>query len=201
MLRVPERTRLWVKGQLNMERQKAKVEFDRVKEKVDEARFFLQRMVEHRKRWPAFGYYFSAFLSAFQSIFYRLKCTGDSRKLNQQIKTQVKQFCESIQAIADLSAARDAEVHGEGVKVVMSFEAPCRSASPWRESPWQGLWHGPWENPWKGAWETAPRERSRVVWKFGSHYQHDLVKLCRASLDEAQSLLTKLAAAHGKKDG
>lgn len=156
------------------------VTLERALEKVDEARFFLARMEDHGGNWPEFGYYLSAFLSAFRSIHYRLCCLGAGDR--------VKCLSDSDKEVNFLIQARDAEVHKEGVGIVLTVA----SAGPWAHSPWGP---SPWRaSPWRASpWDDDDPENVRKLWKFKEGYK-DVVNLGRHCLQVTEALVQRISA-------
>lgn len=169
-----------------MARKKQDVSFDRVLEKLDEARFFLERMENHKEQWPEFGYYLSAFVSAFASIFYRLNCLGAGN--------EVSSFKESHKDVAFLTlpeeGARHREVHREGIPLVSGYEVSAASTGPWASSLFRG--------PFRGAFRASPWEETQGsvhrVWRF-KHGSRDVIKLCRDALQATREFVEAVAPA------
>jgi hypothetical protein len=95
---------------------------DRVRKKIQECSFFFKKMDEIANSPAAeFGFYLSAFLSALKSIEYLAPLAEADRKRQRHIKAELAKLRETHPTLDHLLTIRDAEVHREGVEIIMDF--------------------------------------------------------------------------------
>lgn len=110
---------------------------ERIPEKVDECKFFLDMMDAYKDRKPIreFLWYLSAFLCAHRSLSYRLLGVVKHQKGSDDAK-KVKEMLHSDRDIEWLRRLRNLEVHGDGVTVFV----PPPFGNPLEAAPGVGLY-------------------------------------------------------------
>ena len=108
-------------------RKKLEITPDRVRRKIQECSFFFKKM-EETANDPAeeFGFYLSAFLSALKSIEYLAPLADADRKRQKQIASELAKLRKTHPSLNYLLTVRDAEVHREGVEIVMDLVTELR---------------------------------------------------------------------------
>jgi len=100
-------------------RKKLVVSRDRLLSKVAECRYFLQHMEQHQGNPNEFGFGLSAFLCAFKSVASLTPQIYPDPKRQKQFRNGINQLRDGHPDLNYLLNARDAEVHREGVKIVL----------------------------------------------------------------------------------
>lgn len=161
----------------------------RIREKVRESRFFLTLMRDYEGDPEKFGFCLSAFLSAFRSIAYQLvRYTKTTR--GAEAKNTLMKLLSSRPNIDFLKRARDVEVHADGVVILRAFSFSVSDTMPER---WRSRW-----DPKPGRWELRSRpahvQLRHQGWQFADHAAHDLIELCRDSLNELEEIVRQSLA-------
>jgi hypothetical protein len=177
-----------------MSRKRAFITKPRVFRKIAECHFFLREM-ERRERYQSerpeeFGYNLSAFLSALRSVewFGRLVVS----KRSSEIANRIGQLRQETHELDYLLNAGDAEVHREGVSVILTLASPVGpprdsftfpSRRPGRKV--QGRSDPPPCEP-PSAWLYRPPDAYR--WSFEDTRARAVVQACRIALEVLERL-------------
>ena len=139
---------------------------ERLKGKVSECEFFLERM-KGSSHVDEFGYFLSAFLSAFKSCVY-LGLTRAGKNFAQELQ-RLRDKSHDVDCLLE---ARDVEVHREGIHIWLFTDSGHRTANPrFRGSLWGDL-----------LLATRNRVGSRYGSRFRSRFQPKFGDL-RAALE------------------
>jgi len=169
----------------------------RLLKKIGEAQFFLEKMRGSNESPQELGFYLSAFLSALKSIEYLAPLT--SRDRQAEIRKGISQLRDNHAALNYLLEARDAEVHREGVGLVLESLTTLKVSKPTFIFPsarfkgrYEGRFQGRFEQPNLGQSQasTVYRPVYRDVWYF-ENYRREVVETCRDSFHALKTRVTK----------
>lgn len=169
---------------------------ERVLKKIHEARFFFKKMEESSERAEEFGFYLSAFLSALKSVEYLAPLANKNRRT--QIRDEICQLRHNHPSLNYLLETRDAEVHREGVGIVLELGVARKLTEPSFifpsarfKSRFEGRFQGRFTQSRLGASQTSSVYRPvyRDAWYF-RNYPHEVVQTCRDSLDALAEQVT-----------
>jgi len=164
----------------------------RVLNKVEECRFFLRCMEQHEQEPEEFGYYVSAFLSALKTVEYLTPIAA--RQHQARVRKEIHQLKGARPDLNYLLNARDAEVHQEGVALVMTFNSPTQLQEPgfvFRSARFRGRFEGRFRSGFrlpklKTIYEPVYRDR----WWFRD-FLAPVVGVCRNCLDALEGLVNR----------
>lgn len=163
------------------------VGFQPALEKIQECKFFIALMERYEKEPKEFGFCLSAYLSAFRSIFERLKNTTPEIIPRRMVRKEVANFLEFSPAINFLVKARNVEVHREGVRIELIRRLD--PSIPRRPGARFSARLTRFEDPFC----SGPNRRVRRAWAFREMPKAEIVTLCRDSLESSQQLVIRLA--------
>jgi hypothetical protein len=170
---------------------------ERVLRKIHEARFFLKKMEELSEQAEEFGFYLSAFLSALKSVEYLAPLANKSRRT--QIRDEICQLRHDHPSLNYLLETRDAEVHRQGVGIVLELGTARKLTAPSFIFPsarfknrFEGRFQGRFTRSRLGASKTTSVYQPVYynAWHF-LDYSHEVVQTCRDSLDALANEVTK----------
>ncbi len=106
-------------------RKKLVITPDRVRKKIRECLFYVEKMEEAANDpGEEFGFYLSAFLSSLKSIENLAPLADHKRQM--EIRNEIRNLRNNHPPLNYLLTVRDAEVHREGVQIVMDLMAAFR---------------------------------------------------------------------------
>ena len=177
-------------------RKKLQITPDRVRKKIEECSFFFRKMEETVDN-PAdeFGFYLSAFLSSMKSIV-DLAPLVDKKRENQ-FRDELRQLREDHPSLNYLLEVRDAEVHREGVDIVMGFSTDLKLTERSFNFPtarFKREYRSRFDPRVTARFDVPPRSsiyRStyNYVWTFRDNTR-DVVQTCRDSLNALRQQVT-----------
>ncbi len=151
----------------------------RVFEKVQEARFFLDRMAENETNPQIFCYYLSAFLNSSRVTIFRLY--GVTRTLwSEAAKHALKARVYAHPQIGSLRMKSNVETHENGVHIWKQHTISIVPNPPER---WPSRFEPRYEpERWKSRWdESFETKLTFLGWQFVGD-SSNLVSLCREGL-------------------
>jgi hypothetical protein len=169
----------------------------RVLKKIQEAGFFLKKMEQLNAQADEIGFYLSAFLSALKSVEYLAPLANKNRRT--QIRDEIYQLRHNHPSLNYLLETRDAEVHREGVEIVLELGAARKLTKPSFifpsarfKSRFEGRFQGRFTPSRLGASQTSSIYQPvyRDAWYFRD-YSHEVVQTCRDSLDALADRVAK----------
>jgi hypothetical protein len=170
---------------------------DAIWEKVAEARFFVERMIEADTKSDnqPFGYYLSAFLNAFRSIAYRafrFAARTQGGPARDELKAKIKAAAD----LQFLTHARDVEVHQDGVTLVLVPKFGIGPADvvldrwPDRFNPKVFPRTIEYGDAKYNKWPTRiVHEPWTLHWRFGDRLGQDIVSFCAKAVAELERLV------------
>jgi hypothetical protein len=149
-------------------------------DKIEECRFFLERMAayEHVREIKSALFCLSAFLSAFRSAGYRLLGVVSALR-GGHAKGILERQLDSHPRIVFLFEVRDVEVHGDGATIWPRFRIVDRRTG------------GP--GPLELHFFPTIANNIRIIGLRleGQHTDQDLAEFCRDALDDLENLIGK----------
>jgi len=173
------------------------------RDKLGEARYFLERMVENQSERDAFKYNLSAFLAAFRSVTYVMK--KEFERCDDFIdwyKTQIARLkTDKMKKMKLLRDKRTMTIHVEPVRPSANINLGFTLNAPPVGECSVSLTVTSEDGTVVHQYESPPSEPAPVpaetettvqwLWYFEDYPDSDVVTVCQYGLDEAETIVSK----------